>query len=72
MRSTRDLLRRRMHLVRKRAELLSHIQNTNTQYNLPVIGERIKYKANRKGIAERFEDPSDNKSIQNVKEQTGI
>jgi len=64
MRSTRDLLRRRIHLVRKRSELLSHIQNTNTQYNLPVIGERIKYKANRKGIAERFEDPSVNKSIQ--------
>ena len=53
-----------MHLVRKRAELLSHIQNTNTQYNLPVIGERIAYKANRKSIADRFEDPSVNKSIQ--------
>jgi Transposase len=33
MRSTRDLLRRRMHLMHKRAELLSHIQNTNHQYN---------------------------------------
>jgi hypothetical protein len=29
MRSTRDLLRRRTHLARKRAELLAHIQNTN-------------------------------------------
>lgn len=28
MRSTRDLLRRRMHLMRKRSELLAHIQNT--------------------------------------------
>jgi transposase len=28
MRATRDLLRRRTHLVRKRAELLAHIQNT--------------------------------------------
>jgi hypothetical protein len=28
MRSTRDLLRRRLHLVRKRGELLAHIQNT--------------------------------------------
>jgi transposase len=34
MRATRDLLRRRMHLTRKRAELLAHIQNTNSQYNL--------------------------------------
>ena len=33
MRSTRDLLRRRMFLVHKRAELLAHIQNTNSQYN---------------------------------------
>src|SRR5918998_169753 len=29
MRATRDLLRRRMHLMHKRAELLSPIQNTN-------------------------------------------
>src|SRR3990172_4778062 len=38
MRSTRDLLRRRMQLMRQRAELLTHIQNTNHQYNLPAIG----------------------------------
>jgi transposase len=30
MRSTRDLLRRRNHLVHKRTELLTHIQNTNS------------------------------------------
>src|SRR5262245_9138414 len=29
MRATRDLLRRRMHLMRKRAELLAHVHNTN-------------------------------------------
>jgi len=34
LRATRDLLRRRNHLVNKRAELLTHIQNTNSQYNL--------------------------------------
>jgi hypothetical protein len=28
MRATRDLLRRRNHFMRKRAELLTHIQNT--------------------------------------------
>jgi len=64
MRSTRDLLRRRMHLMRKRAELLAHIHNTNTQYNLPQIEKKIAYKANRGGVAERFEDPSASKSIQ--------
>ena len=32
-RVTRDLLRRRTHLMRQRAELLAHVQNTNSQYN---------------------------------------
>jgi hypothetical protein len=47
MRAPRDLLRRRMHLRRKRAELLAPIQNTNSQYNLPEIGKKLAYKANR-------------------------
>ena len=58
MRSTRDLLRRRMHLMRQRAELLTHIQNTNHQYNLPAIGKKIAYRSNRDGVAERFANPS--------------
>jgi hypothetical protein len=63
MRATRDLLRRRMHLAHKRAELLAHVQNTNSQYNLPAIGKKIAYKANRDGVAERFADPAVQKSI---------
>jgi hypothetical protein len=63
MRATRDLLRRRMYLMRKRAELLAHVQNTNSQYNLPDIGKKIAYKANREGVAERFSDPSVQRSI---------
>jgi transposase len=63
MRATRDLLRRRMHFMRKRAELLTHVQNTNSQYNLPEIGKKIAYKANRNGIAERFADPAVQKSV---------
>ena len=51
-------------LMRKRAELLSHIQNTNTQYNPDEIGKKIAYKANRIGVADRFDDPSVRKSIQ--------
>jgi len=58
MRSTRDLLRRRMHLMRQRAELLGHIQITNHQYNLPEIGKKIAYRSHREGVAERFVDPS--------------
>ena len=64
MRATRDLLRRRMHLAHKRAELLAHVQNTNSQYNLPAIGKKIAYKANRDGVAERFADPAVQKSIE--------
>jgi transposase len=64
MRATRDLLRRRMHLAHKRAELLAHVQNTNSQYNLPAIGKKIAYKANRAGVAERFADPAVHKSIE--------
>jgi transposase len=64
MRATRDLLRRRMHLTRKRAELLAHIQHTNSQYNLPEIGKKLAYKANRDGVADRFADPAVQKSIE--------
>jgi len=64
MRATRDLMRRRNHLMRKRAELLAHIQNTNSQYNLPEFKKKIAYKAYRDGVAEHFDDPSVRKSIQ--------
>jgi transposase len=64
MRATRDLLRRRMPLARKRGELLAHVQNTNSQYTLPAIGKKIAYKANRDGVAERFADPAVQKSIE--------
>lgn len=64
MRGTRDLMRRRMHLMRKRSELLAHVHNTNSQYNLPEIQKNLRYAFNRKGIAERFSDPSVSKSIE--------
>jgi transposase len=41
MRATRDLLRRRLHFTRKRAELLAHIENTNSQYNLPAFQKKL-------------------------------
>src|SRR4030067_1100327 len=64
MRATRDLLRRRNNLMRKRADLLAHIQNTNHQYNLPAFHKSICYKGNREGIAERFADECVRKSIE--------
>ena len=51
MRATRDLLRRRLHLVRQRAERLTHIRQTNSQYNLPALGKSLKSKAHRAGIS---------------------
>jgi transposase len=63
-RATRDLLRRRCHLVHKRAERLAHIHNTNSQYNLPAIGKKVAYQANREGVEEHFPDPSGRKTIE--------
>lgn len=63
LRSTWDLLRRRMHFVCKRAELLAHIQNTKSQYNLPDFQKTISYQRNRKGVVEHFQDASVQKSI---------
>jgi transposase len=56
MRATRDLLRRRTHLMRTRAELWAHGHNTNSPYHLPEIGQKIAYKATREGVADRFTD----------------
>jgi transposase len=64
MRETRDLLRRRTYLVRKRAELLTHVQILNAQYNLAPFPKKLSFAANRAemNIAERFVDPSVQKS----------
>jgi transposase len=64
LRSTRDLIRRRLHLVRKRGQLLAPIQNTRAQYNLPAFGRKLAEKANRQGVVERFSDLSVQKSIE--------
>jgi transposase len=64
MRATRALLRRRIHRMRKRAELLTHVPQTNRQYNMPEIGKKIAYKTNRPGVAERFADPAVQKSME--------
>ena len=60
MRETRDLLRRRMYLVHKRAELITHLEILNAQNNLPPFGKKLGYAANRAElhIPERFADPS--------------
>jgi transposase len=63
MRATRDLLRRRMALMRQRAALLTQVQDTTSQSNLPDLGKKIAYKAKREGGADRFPDPAVQQSI---------
>ena len=64
LRETRDLLRRRTFLVRQRAQFLTHIQNTNSTYNLPPLTQRITYAAHRADLVERFPGASVQRSIQ--------
>jgi len=64
MRATRDLMRRRNHFMRKRAELFAHIQNTASQYNLQDPLGRIAKPQNREGVVERFDLPSVQKSME--------
>jgi hypothetical protein len=52
--------------VHKRAEVVSHTVNTNSQYNLPPFGKKLIYARNRQAlkIAQRFTDASVRKSIE--------
>lgn len=57
MRSGRDLLRRRHHLVRKRAGALTHFQNTCTQHGyLKVVKADVHRKSTRRSIPEFTND----------------
>jgi transposase len=66
MRETRDLLRRRTYLVRRRAEALTHLVNTNSQYNLPPLAKKLAYAANRAelDLPARFTDPSVKRNVE--------
>jgi transposase len=63
MRSTRDLLRRRMHLMRRRSELLAHIHMTYQQYNVDCPNRRLRYAGNRDGLSDPFDDGSIKKMV---------
>jgi transposase len=58
-RQTRDLRRHRTFFVRRRGQLLAHVVNTNTQFNLPPLTKKLTYAANRTPeLLDRFADPS--------------
>ncbi len=50
--------------MNRRGELLTHIQNTNSQYNLPPIGRRLDRKKNREGVGDHFPIPAVRKSVE--------
>src|SRR5262249_36449394 len=66
LRATRDLRRRRTFFVRRRAEALVHLTNTNSQYNLPPLAKKLADAANQEELhlPERFADPSVRKNAE--------
>jgi transposase len=62
-RATRDLLRRRHHLMHQRAELSAHLQNTGSQSNLGDPLGRMATPQNRRGLLERFDHACVQKNI---------
>jgi transposase len=52
-----------MPLRHHRAELLAHLQQTNSQSHLPEIGTKLAYQAHRQGVAERCPEPAVHKRI---------
>jgi transposase len=63
MRATRDLVRRRMFLVRRRSELLAHVQLVNQQYNYDPFEKMLQCASNR-DVLDRFEQPSVRLSVE--------
>jgi transposase len=64
MRSTRDLLRRRMFLNRKRSALITHIKCTFAQYNLPDPEQNVSRVSQHVGVAELIPDPGASRNVQ--------
>ena len=63
MRATRDLLRRRMKVVRHGADLKAHIVNTTSQYNLPANKVNLKDVNAREKLRSKFTDPSAQRTV---------
>jgi transposase len=63
MRATRDLLRRRLKIVRHGANLKAHVANTTSQYNLPPNKVNLKNVTAREQLKSTFSDPVVQKNI---------
>lgn len=62
-RGMRDLMRRRMRMVRLRGEHMAHVQNTLTQYNHPTRLTDLRLTKHHEGIRELFDDEGARMSI---------
>jgi len=58
LRSMRDLLRRRMCFVRRRAKLLTHIRHVNSQHNCSPLPANLLTIKTRQQLRVRFPDPA--------------
>ena len=58
LRSTRDLLRRRLVFVRRRAKLLTHIRHVNGQHNLSPLPANLLTIKTRQQLRVHFPDPA--------------
>ena len=63
MRATRDLLRRRMKIVRHGSDLKAHVVNTTSQYNLPPNRVNLKNICAREQLKSTFPNPVVQRSI---------
>jgi len=63
MRATRDLLRRRIKIVRHGAHLKAHVANTTSQYNLPPNKVNLKNVCAREQIRTTFSDKVVQKNV---------
>jgi transposase len=63
MRATRDLLRRRTFLMRRRSELLAHVQLVNQQYNHDPFEKMLQYASNR-DVLDRFQELGARQSVE--------
>jgi len=63
MRATRDLMRRRIKIIRHGAHLKAHVSNTTSQYNLPPHSVNLKNVCAREQLRSTFPDPVVQKNI---------
>jgi transposase len=70
MRATRDLLRRRTFLMRRRSELLAHVQLVNHQCNFDPVEKMLQYACNR-DVLDRFTEMSARHNVEADLEMIG-